>query len=40
MTFKEFDTNNDGILSIEELRNGFKKYLGDDKNIVFEEDLM
>ena len=39
-TFKQFDTNHDGILSIDELRNGFKEYLGDDNNLVFEEDLM
>ena len=28
-TFKEFDKNNDGILTIEELREGFKEYLGE-----------
>ena len=39
-TFKEFDKNNDGILSIEELRDGFKEYLGIESNIVFEEDLI
>lgn len=36
-TFKEFDKNNDGILSIDELRDGFKEYLGD--QIMFEEEL-
>jgi Ca2+-binding EF-hand superfamily protein len=28
-TFKMFDKNHDGILSIEELRDGFKEFLGD-----------
>jgi Ca2+-binding EF-hand superfamily protein len=36
-TFKEFDKNNDGILTIEELRDGFKEYLGE--QIMFEEEL-
>lgn len=28
-TFKQFDKNGDGILTIDELREGFKEYLGD-----------
>lgn len=36
-TFKVFDKNSDGILSIEELREGFKEYLGE--NMLFEEEL-
>jgi Ca2+-binding EF-hand superfamily protein len=28
-TFKMFDKNHDGILSIEELREGFKEFLGE-----------
>lgn len=37
-TFKAFDKNHDGILSIEEIREGFKEYLGD--NMMFEGELM
>lgn len=36
-TFKMFDKNHDGILSIEELREGFKEFLGD--QIMFEDEL-
>jgi Ca2+-binding EF-hand superfamily protein len=27
--FKQFDTDQDGILTIEEIRDGFKEFLGD-----------
>ena len=27
-TFKEFDKNNDGTLSMDELREGFKEFMG------------
>lgn len=37
-TFKEIDKNNDGILSEEELKEGFREYLGED-NIIFEQEL-
>jgi Ca2+-binding EF-hand superfamily protein len=36
-TFKQFDKNNDGILTVDELREGFKEFMGD--QIVFEEEL-
>ena len=35
--FKHFDSNHDGYLSIEELRDGFKEYMGE--NILFEDEL-
>lgn len=37
-TFKEIDKNNDGILSEEELKEGFIEYLGED-NMIFESEL-
>lgn len=36
-TFKQFDKNHDGILTVDELRDGFKEFMGD--KIVFEEEL-
>lgn len=36
-TFKQFDKNNDGILTIDELREGFKEFMGE--QIMFEEEL-
>lgn len=35
--FKQFDTNGDGILSVDEVRDGFKEFMGD--QIMFEEEL-
>ena len=35
--FKQFDTNHDGILSMEEVREGFKEFLGE--QIMFEAEL-
>ena len=36
-TFKQFDKNNDGILTIDELREGFKEFMGE--QILFEDEL-
>ena len=36
-TFKQFDKNHDGILTVDELRDGFKEFMGD--KMVFEEEL-
>lgn len=36
-TFKQFDKNNDGILTVDELREGFKEFMGD--QIIFEDEL-
>ena len=35
--FKEFDKNNDGTLTMEELKDGFLEYLGD--RMYFDGDL-
>jgi Ca2+-binding EF-hand superfamily protein len=36
-TFKELDKNNDGTLTVDELKEGFIEYMGD--KILFEEEL-
>ncbi len=36
-TFKQFDKNHDGILTADELREGFREYMGE--KIVFEDEL-
>jgi Ca2+-binding EF-hand superfamily protein len=36
-TFKQFDKNNDGVLMVDELRDGFIEYMGE--NLVFEDEL-
>lgn len=36
-TFKQFDKNNDGILTVDELREGFRDFMGE--NIIFEDEL-
>jgi Ca2+-binding EF-hand superfamily protein len=35
--FKQFDKNNDGILTIDELREGFREFMGE--QILFEDEL-
>ena len=35
--FKEFDKNNDGTITMDELKDGFIEYLGD--KLYFESDL-
>ncbi len=35
--FKQFDSNNDGILTLEEIREGFKEFLGE--QMLFEGEL-
>ncbi len=35
--FKELDTDNNGVLTVNELKEGFKEYLGE--NIMFEEEM-
>jgi calcium-dependent protein kinase len=37
-TFKELDKNNDGTLTIDELKEGFFEYMGD--KILFEGELL
>ena len=36
-TFKQFDKNHDGILTVDELREGFREFMGD--KIIFEDEL-
>ena len=35
--FKQFDTNNDGVLSLDEIRDGYKEFFGD--QIMFDDEL-
>lgn len=35
--FRDIDTNNDGILTVDELKDGFKEHLGE--NIFFENEI-
>ena len=36
--FKQFDTNNDGVLSMDEIREGYKEFFGE--QMMFDEELL